>query len=1387
MTPSNVPSDSQEGKNTAKEIKKYNIHGLLKDGIARKFWDPMRGSDFDQYKKNKDANHDAIRLNMRDIRNENREDWGEITDTMIDTEAQDDQISEMVINMSKNLVLRRKRVFDRTVELFPTIKAQRSDWRNILDVAISSYSEDELQNLIHRSASLRKMTYDIFPWLRGINTTEKKDFDKIFSDKNTYFDVNSKPRLERIHRDYFRHDTIPDRSDIDFLLWVYKNAPDKRKKELLVAFGVSMTFEHATELWLINTDFLETLAEREFAGAYDRLTPEQKKSFVRWLAYNTSHSLSATDMQDSAIWSIFSNEQKRSILAQEVSRSVALDMPEKEQWEEDTILKKIRDRKKKESESANREEQDHDIYDEFIQELDSLKKWDWVTPNPIENRELLKQKDAVLQFQHQNGSTQYIRITRVRGDDNNPLEIDNGMGYGIEFETLNVTDRKLWTPTRATVSYALFQKFLSGHDHLKALSAATFETLLTKDMTEVGEWKDKIYDARTIELEAVTASNIASKLDIIDWEWSRYGFEAGTAFMAPLQDSETGKNDPQGGIWTVKKIHGNMVDIADPWGNISEKDIPIDSLYQLLKENTLFKRIAKISDDAQMSEELKLFGVDAIKDGDMYIKQKDDHGHDSEKKVTCFQSEKWWHIRMKYMKDGVVRFWEYDSDTEISKVKEYAKKNGLDKKVKGLYTWRSMSYPAFLKYLEKDKYKASTKDKIIVEPAAHDLHGDEHGHHPHVHGSLMSRIFQMQNPASIWKGFEMIMHGIEHTLEKWAKLDAAKFALKTAKFLHLPDSVEAQIYADVVSGSKEIVEKYEKKIFDLPGPRGRLKCLHIIENHDSRPEEIMSAMNYMLKSYGHLYAEDIRHKQSIVYSKEQCIAAPKGTFMFFDAFVSSAGLGNLSHWRKEAYEKAIGEMGSEEDHEWEPTEEQLIHGLFKMIDGKWDEFPYAASVVKAVGGPGGFEKNWKMEGYENAKKKWNDQTKMVSAQGRLNKAVGYLNTHEIYKWVGAMEAVVDKVKVPKFQAFPFIWAVGWFSRYASHAALQDIKWFAEKGYSFHAYAFMRTPEDNMAYKKVVRLALESKGGEELVNKFDAICKRLEFNPDNAKYTKNAASDMMQFWQTHCDGDDGLHDKLQWHNGWLIKKARDGNTDAKQYMKVILSKHEMQLDSPTIGWDRATDYYNEWWYRMNRIMATDEETGLLSMRRTLNKIKLQGTKSGDREMSDDDYKKLWGGVSEQMTSIRDPKFFDNDIDLQKEQFRVYRKEIIDFYVTKLNARTQQLDTKSIEQLLSLPSKYWWDIKAMGIDPHSIFDQVLEKNGFEDDYNRWKDGRVYSEWRSTASANVLDLAGLVQGRTAQATRSVWGEGSTLRRDRTVNRLPTDDDADMPGGAADLGENN
>lgn len=83
-----------------------------------------------------------------------------------------------------------------------------------------------------------------------------------------------------------------------------------------------------------------------------------------------------------------------------------------------------------------------------------------------------------------------------------------------------------------------------------------------------------------------------------------------------------------------------MVDLADPWGNISEKNLPLDMVYEVLKENeSFFKRIAKIQDDTKMQIELKAFGIDGIKDGNMFIKEKDDHGHDVEKKVTCFQDK----------------------------------------------------------------------------------------------------------------------------------------------------------------------------------------------------------------------------------------------------------------------------------------------------------------------------------------------------------------------------------------------------------------------------------------------------------------------------------------------------------------------------------------------------------------------------------------------------------------------------------------------------------------------------------------------------------------------------------------------------------------------------
>ena len=48
--------------------------------------------------------------------------------------------------------------------------------------------------------------------------SEQKDFDDIFRDKDKHFNEIEIVRLEKIFRNYYRFDQIPDGDDIDFIL-----------------------------------------------------------------------------------------------------------------------------------------------------------------------------------------------------------------------------------------------------------------------------------------------------------------------------------------------------------------------------------------------------------------------------------------------------------------------------------------------------------------------------------------------------------------------------------------------------------------------------------------------------------------------------------------------------------------------------------------------------------------------------------------------------------------------------------------------------------------------------------------------------------------------------------------------------------------------------------------------------------------------------------------------------------------------------------------------------------------------------------------------------------------------------------------------------------------
>lgn len=1404
---------SEASEQTKEKVQKTPIHtshNLLKEAIFRELWNPLDPARFNEYKKNRDTYNKAIETNMYDLRSERKNMWWDISDEMIASETTTTNIAEAIARMGQNLILMRKRAFDRALELFPNIITQSTTWSRTLDEAINEMNEWELKTLTTRTQFMRKMIHEIFPRLTGEIPSEKKDFEKIFQGYENHFDETGKTRFVEIYRNYTKYGQKLCIDDVDFILEGYKNDDDATKKSILTALWVTLSIKQAFDLKLIDMRFIENLAQKELQDVYLTLEQEQRDSFLRGLRHDTTSIVAVSNFDSTALWEVFRDKRKRRILATEIARSLALDTPMIQEWPERTIETEIRKRKLKELDQKNliSEEliaEEWDLFDEFVDEINARLRQKYGSPH-VENIELLKSPWAVIAYTHEDGSTQYVRVKRVRDDYGKPLATEDGSKNGVELEWLSIVNGSLHKSQSFNPSYDGLKSFLENHKNIVILKGSTFDELLTDKPEESGK-NGKIFDARpVISEEPVTAGNISGKLDLIDSVGSGFGFGVGTVFIAPVEynakDGGEKKEGSQEGVWTISKIEWNTISLSDPSGIVSERDLPIADLYEILANTQWFQRVGRINWDADMLKELRVYcKIGDMKLGDRWRllveKSHDDgHGHKEKKEVevSCFTSEKWWHIRLESIENGIVRFWEFDDGgNDSKKIKDYAEKNGLDPEIKWLYRWKRMSYASFIRYLEQEKLEATTDDPILPSGKIHhELGHEDHAPHAHMEGSLFKRIMKWQNPASIWKWFEMIYHSIEHTLEKWAKLDAARFALGTSNFLWLPDAVSAQVYSDITTASKEIVEKYEQKIFGLPGPAGRLKCIHIVHNRDSRPEEVMSAINYMLKSYGHLYAEDIKHYQPKV-TKKNIETADAGYFAFFDGLVITSKIWDLKTWRKDAYDRAIKEMGTEDNHENEPTEEQLIHALCKMIDGDWGKYPYAASAIKAIGWPGGFEKVWKFEGFDNAHKKGKEQTQMVNAQGRLNKSVSYLETHEIYKAMGAMESMAAKVKEPEYQAMPFIWAVWGYSKFASHTALQKLKWYAENGLSFHGYAFLRNEAGNTVYKNTVKLALHEMGGKEKVEQFEALCNKLEFDPDDKKKTKWAALAMMKFWQANCNN--GLNDMLQGNNGWLTAKAKAWDETVQEYLKVLYGAHAMQLTDPSIPpGEYGMDWYKEHGYQ-NMIM-TKWENGLRSLSSMLNKIRYTTTNRWGKPMDKEHEAKIWQYVNKYMGKwLRDTKSFLNNEDLQKEQFFLHREELLEHFAGQLSAG-EVVDPAIIERLVNAKEYgYFQDLANLGIDPKGIFNTDIARDNREDDYQRWKEGRrVGSSLLTGRSAPDIRASfqkktdTVISGRTPTDTIKLKA-GPRMKRkdwDKPTSRwkadLPIDDDLRNRGWAAD-----
>ena len=157
-----------------------------------------------------------------------------------------------------------------------------------------------------------------------------------------------------------------------------------------------------------------------------------------------------------------------------------------------------------------------------------------------------------------------------------------------------------------TVTYQKFYEFLKDNQNVNVLSSDEFENLLTLDEANAGK-DGKIFDARNVDQDPVTAENILTKMNLLDPSGTKYGFETGTYFSAPSEETKTGIKSSSD-IWKVHKIHGDTLDIQSSTGNI-ETNIPLQDFFNVIASSGTFRRTNKITDDASMIEALTEFRV----------------------------------------------------------------------------------------------------------------------------------------------------------------------------------------------------------------------------------------------------------------------------------------------------------------------------------------------------------------------------------------------------------------------------------------------------------------------------------------------------------------------------------------------------------------------------------------------------------------------------------------------------------------------------------------------------------------------------------------------------------------------------------------------------------
>ncbi len=1309
---SNSPDESLDSKKNWTEQK--NINTLLYDSVVAKFGQlsmsgnsfesPVDPTEYDRYISNPSGYINGIKNEMKLIRNTDNKNSYNVLDADINS-LTSWRIRNVVLSHTARFVSYRNRVLTRAKQLQPELKTDNNAFIDFSSY-IKTLSQDILYSYIQ---SPKKLTNLIHEQCKSITTTKQNwFFDIIFHDIETIWCSKSEfAILKRITIDFEKWFS-PKESDIEMILRLYKSSSDDRKKTLLNDLGASFSIAFAQRQNWIQDNEIDDFLEKIFPELTINVLPENEKAEIRAIAMKDSDiNLTIDDIvKDKALQYIFDSKNRKNI-----AKNIAKEWSWGPNIDETTEDKKYTGFTKKITDRFNSEVVDkwiinYSYHDAFLYEITlALKTTEG--KNKIDGIEKFSDW-AVVKYTWPDGNPRYLKVLQTIGTDWLPLDVHNWAAVGIKIADITGVNGSIGAPKSMEFSYdEIMMIFQKGMNDWIVYSQSEFDAQLVTDPTQAVEWK--ILDATEADEHiSVSASNILLKINELDPEGSFYGFDESTYFIADAEEQgKDGQSKKMSSIvWRVSKIHAdtNLIDLVYQNGNI-DTGIRLQDFFDTIKTQS-FKRINSISNDGTFVSKLKsnpdfwLFENTELHDGHLTFTEKDEKMKEHKYTIHNFVGSWDEHIRMGSIEGGIVSFGEYDGE-DIAAAKKYVKEKG-ENKAEGFYTWKSMTYGAFIKYLSDNKLKASKEDKI-VEHAHHDDHHHEHG--PHMHGSFMTKLFNAHNFHDLFKAGELIIHSIEHALEKWSKANAAHAALRMGKFLNLPASIQAQITADVVDGNKELIEKYTKKLQNLNGPIGRAKAIHVTHNSDARPEEVVAAIYHMIQWYGQLYAEDPEMLNQKWHSGQWSNA-------FLYALINACGFtgADLEDMKIRAYKKWSEEMNPDAC-----TEEGAIYGFMKIIDGKAEEYPIAAALIKASGGPGGFEKAWRTEWAENARQKWERQAGAVPNQdSRLTKVIGYMKTWEYNSAVGWLKKMMWKTPSTKYRAGDFVFLVGGFTKMLSNEARQKI--FNENQWSsFHGCAFVRHDSLADTYIATVRLALADMW-EGYLSRFESIMQLAPYWKQSTGDKLSFAELMSVFWQETFDK--WLHDRLQWHNNWLMETAKNNET-VRKYIEQLDGIHDQTLSGNTPSLDGGSDnsVYAQFWYAESNIFKYDKKTGTRSIHQMLKKLKFHGGGIDSmKKMDDDVVGRVWKPILDTLKKTRDDP--NGTEEQKKQQFLKTRSELISFFSEEFSTTTKDWTTDKIDrQIKSQP--YFEDLQKIGIDPHGLFPDIYRGIDFEtQDSEAWK---------------------------------------------------------------------